>query len=49
MQTTHINEYITGMFVAGMYYWLMGDELSAAICWKTGADVVNHTTVVMVS
>jgi hypothetical protein len=51
MQATELKEYITGMFVAGVYYWFVGNELNASICWDTGVYVLKYVnaTQIMVS
>jgi hypothetical protein len=35
-----VKEHLAGLFVAGLYYWLvMDDELGAWTCWDT-ADMI---------
>ncbi len=48
MRAIDLKEYITGMFTAGVYYWLVGNELGAHTCWETGAYVLKCATATQV-
>jgi hypothetical protein len=36
-------EHISGLFVAGVYFWLVGDELGADTCWETANTLLDNT------
>lgn len=36
-------EHISGLFIAGVYYWLTGDELGANTCWGTANTLLDNT------
>lgn len=35
-----LNEHITGLLVAGFYYWLTDNELGATTCWQAGVAIL---------
>lgn len=35
-----IKEHLTGLFIGGFYYWLVGDYLGADTCWKTAVELI---------
>jgi hypothetical protein len=36
-----VQDHITGLFVAGLFYWFIDDELAAATCWKSAVQILN--------
>lgn len=41
------SDYVTSLFVGGVYYWLIGEELTADMLWRTAVEVL-HMNPVMV-
>lgn len=37
-------EHLSGLFVAGVYYWLQDDELGANTCWHTALILLGCPT-----
>ena len=35
------SDHITALFVGGVYYWLMGEEATADMCWRTAVDILD--------
>jgi hypothetical protein len=35
------NEHVTALFVGGLYYWLIDEERTAEMCWRTAADILH--------
>jgi hypothetical protein len=35
-----LSEHITGLFVAGYYYWFIGNDLGAESCWEAGVAIL---------
>lgn len=36
-----MSEHVTALFVGGFYYWFMGDDATADLCWRTGVEVIG--------
>ncbi len=35
------SEHVTALFVGGWYYWFVGQEDTAEMCWRTAVDILD--------
>lgn len=43
---TATKEHVTALFVAGIYYWLTGQDAWAGICFGEANRIVSHASFV---
>ena len=37
----NVSEHTTALFVGGLYYWLIGDEPAADVCWRSATQILQ--------
>jgi hypothetical protein len=36
-----LSEHVTALFVGGLYYWFIGQEATADMCWRTATQIID--------
>jgi len=34
-------DHVGALFIGGFYYWMIGEEATAEMCWKTAVDILG--------
>jgi hypothetical protein len=41
------SEHISALFIGGLFYWIVGEEATAAMCWKTAVDILGMNVIMV--